>query len=206
MNNINISKAVPVFLLSSVIFLMTACAAIKPAVTNQYTLNSFSNQSYKKPSSALSILVNKPEAVAGYETEQMLYINKPYELGIFAHNAWIDPPADMLFPLIVQSLQSSGYFFAVASTLSSETADYRLDTQLIELQQNFLHKPSVLEFAAKIVLTKVSNNHIIASRIIKKRIPCSKNTPYGGVIAANKATQLFTSEMTRFVIEHIKIN
>lgn len=204
MNFIRTLKAVAVLLLSLLMFLMTACTAIKPSVTNQYTLNSFSNQSFKRPSAPLSILVNKPEAVAGYETEQMLYMSKPYELGIYAHNAWIDPPADMLFPLIVQSLQSSGYFFAVASTPSSETTDYRLDTQLIELQQNFLHKPSVLEFAAKVVLTKVSTNHIIASRVIKKRILCSQNSPYGGVIAANQATRQFTFELTHFVIDHIK--
>ncbi|OGV50374.1 MAG: hypothetical protein A3F46_05185 [Legionellales bacterium RIFCSPHIGHO2_12_FULL_42_9] len=196
-------EAVPVLLLSLFLFLVPGCSAIKPPVTNQYTLNGFSHQSFNKPSRALSILVNKPETVAGYETEQMLYINKPYEVGVFAHNAWIDPPADMLFSLIVQSLQSSGYFFAVASTPSSESADYRLDTQLIELQQNFLDKPSVLEFAAKIVLTKVSNNNIIASLLIKKRIPCPKNTPYGGVIAANQATRQFTAELTRFVIRTV---
>ena len=197
-------KSQPVLLLSLIAFLMTACTAIKPSVTNQYTLNAFSNQAYKRTASARSILVNKPESVAGFETEQMLYMNKPYELGIFAHNAWIDPPGDMLFPLIVQSLQSSGYFFAVASTASSETTDYRLDTQLIELQQNFLYKPSVLEFAAKVVLTKVSTNQIIASRVIKKRIPCPQNTPYGGVIAANQATRLFTADLTRFVIDSIR--
>ncbi len=204
MNSRSTLKTATALLLGLLVVLMTACTAVKPSVTNQYTLNAFSSQTFNKPSSARSILVSKPEAMAGYETEQMLYMKKPYELSVFAHNAWIDPPADMLFPLIVQSLQSSHYFFAVASTLSSESADYRLDTQLIELQQNFLYKPSVLEFSAKVVLTNVSTNQIIASRVIKQRVPCTKNTPYGGVIAANQATQRFTQELTRFVIDHIQ--
>ena len=186
-------------------FLMVSCSAIKTPVTNQYTLSAYSHQSFKRHASRVSIVVNKPEAVAGFDTEQMLYMTKPYKLAVFAHNAWIDPPADMLFPLIVQSLQNSGYFFAVASTPSAEAADYRLDTQLIELKQNFLFKPSVLEFAAKVVLTKVSNNEIIASRIIKHQISCPANTPYGGVIAANRAAQQFTAETTHFVISHIHV-
>ncbi len=178
------------------------CAAVKPAVTNQYTLNAYSNQAFKRHTPAISVLVTKPEGVAGYETEQMLYRNKPYELGVFAHNAWANPPADMLFPLIIQSLQSSNYFFAVASNLTSEMADYRLDTQLLEFQQNFLHKPSTLALTAKVTLTQVSMNRLIASRIIKIRVPCTRNTPYGGVIAANAATQRFTAEVTRFVITY----
>lgn len=182
---------------------ITSCTSVKTQITNQYKLAAFSQQSYAHHRTSLSILVTKPEATAGYETEQMLYINKPYELSSFAHNAWIDPPADMLFPLMVQSLQASGYFYAVASNLASEGTDYRLDTQLLELQQNFLCKPSVIELTAKIVLTQVLNNHVVASRIIKIKTPCSQNTPYGGVVAANAASRQLTQEVTRFVITHI---
>ncbi|KTC95000.1 ABC-type transport auxiliary lipoprotein family protein [Legionella feeleii] len=184
--------------------LLTACSPIKTPITNQYKLAAFSNKQLAANAAHQSILVTTPDAVAGYQTEQMLYIQQPFELGSFAKNAWIDPPADMLFPLIVQSLQRSGYFYAVASTPHSEQTDYRLDTQLIALQQNFLRKPSVLDLVVKVTLTHVSDNRVVASKVISQHVCCPMDTPYGGVIAANRATENLTAEVTNFVVNHVK--
>ncbi|STX41008.1 ABC transporter auxiliary component [Legionella donaldsonii] len=184
--------------------LLSACSPIKTPVTNQYKLAAFSNKQLASNAAHQSILVTTPDAVAGYQTEQMLYIQKPFELSSFAKNAWIDPPADMLFPLIVQSLQRSGYFYAVASTPHSEQTDYRLDTQLIALQQNFLRKPSVLDLVVKVTLTHVSDNRVVASKVISQQVCCPMDTPYGGVIAANRATENLTAEIANFVVNHVR--
>ncbi|AHE68173.1 ABC-type transport auxiliary lipoprotein family protein [Legionella oakridgensis] len=178
--------------------------AVKTSVNNQYKLENFGCTPVKGKRSASSILVTQPEAVAGYQTEQMLYMVKPFELNPFAHSAWVGAPANMLFPLILQSLQYSNYFSAVISTPYGEKADYRLDTQLIELHQNFLANPSRIELIVKVVLTYVADNHVIASKIIKRDVQCPENTPYGGVLAANIAVKEFTEIMTEFVIAHIK--
>ncbi|WP_019217992.1 ABC-type transport auxiliary lipoprotein family protein [Legionella tunisiensis] len=185
--------------------LLTACSPIKTPVTNQYKLEAFSNKQLASNVAHQSILVTTtPDSVAGYQTEQMLYIQKPFELSSFANNAWINPPADMLFPLIVQSLQRSGYFYAVASTPHSEHTDYRLDTQLIALQQNFLRKPSVLDLVVKVTLTHVSDNRVVASKVISQHVCCPMDTPYGGVVAANRATESLTAEIANFVVFHVK--
>lgn len=183
--------------------LLTSCSGIQTPVNNQYRLSAYSQVKYNQHPTAHSILVNKTEAVAGYQTEQMQYMKKPYELSAFGYNAWVDPPAEMLFPLFVQSLQSSGYFFAVASSPTAEITDYRLDSQLLELHQNFLHIPSVIDLKVKVVLTQVTANQVIASAVIKEQVVCPNNTPYGGVVAANKATELMTKAVTLFVIHHI---
>jgi len=184
--------------------LLISCSAIKTPVTNQFKLSAFSVKPLTKQSTKQSILVTEPEAVAGYQTEQMMYMKTPFELSAFANNAWINPPAAMLFPLIMQSLQSSGCFYAVASSPHAEKTDYRIDTQLIELHQNFLCKPSRIDFAAKIVLTQVSDNRVIASRLMRQRVTCPTETPYGGVIAANRATENFTAELNHFVINQVR--
>ncbi|STP14063.1 Uncharacterised protein [Legionella bozemanae] len=54
-------------------------------------------------------------------------------------------------PFNLQSLQRTNLFEAVTSNAYTLGATYRLDTQLLSLQQNFLKKPSVLEFSAKVV-------------------------------------------------------
>lgn len=184
--------------------LLSGCA-VKPAITNQYKLSNYSTTPLSKHSTHQSILINPPEAVAGYQTSQMLYTDKPFEISAFAHNGWLNPPADMLLPLITQSLQRTGYFYAVSSTSNSEQTDYRLDTQLIELQQNFLVKPSRMDFVVKVVLTRVSDDHVIASQLLSYHLPCPADTPYGGVIAANQAVKMFTGDVSSFIVKHVSL-
>lgn len=185
-------------------WLLTACSPIKNSVNNQYKLETFSAKKVTATHTSLSILVSQPDAIPGYQTEQMLYIDKPFELSNFAHSAWISSPANMLYPLITQSLQHSHYFYAVASGPDVDKTDYRLDTQIIELQQNFLTKPSVVELIANVVLTHIADNRIVSSRIIDERVPCPTDTPYGGVIAANQAALAFTAKLSNFVINRVK--
>ncbi|MBL7479505.1 ABC-type transport auxiliary lipoprotein family protein [Legionella bononiensis] len=183
---------------------LISCSPVKTPVTSEYQLSAFSTKQWVAKPHHVSILVTAPEAVAGFQTEEMLYIKKPYQLEAFVKNAWSSPPADMLFPLLVQSLQRTGYFYAVTSSPYSEEADYRLDTQLLTLDQNFLKKPSILEFSVKVVLTRTSDNKVIGSQIVSQQIPCLADTPYAGVIAANKASLQFTARAVDFVISHIK--
>jgi len=186
--------------------LLTACAPIRPNVSNQYKITAFSAKKMAANPSSQSILISQPDAMAGYQTEQMLYTDKPFQLSPFAHNSWISSPANMLTPLIVQSLQHSHYFYAVAAGPNADKTDYRLDTQLIALQQNFLVKPSAVELSVQVVLTRVVDNRVIASRTFVKCIPCPNDTPYGGVIAANRAAKEFTAALTAYVIHKIRDN
>ncbi len=186
------------------ILLLTACSAVKMPVNNQYQLTAFSTKQLTAKPSRFTLLVSAPDAAAAYQTEAMVYTKKAYQLETFANNAWTAPPADMFYPLLVQSLQRSGYFDAVSSGPYTEGADYRLDTQLLSLQQNFLTKPSTMEFSFKVVLTDVNHNKIIASRVFSERLPCSENTPYGGVVAANLGAEQMTAAITRFVIKRVQ--
>jgi cholesterol transport system auxiliary component len=186
--------------LNTLLLLIIGCSPVKIAVTNQYQLSSFASKYRSVKPTNITLLVTSPEAAAGYQTEKMLYINKPFQLESFTKNAWISPPGDMLYSILVQSIQHTGYFFAVTTSPYSEGAAYRLDTQLLVLDQNFLKKPSVLEFSAKVVLTHINDNHVVASRIFNQVVPCPSDTPYGGVIAANKAVGLFTESVAEFVI------
>lgn len=195
-------RAVMAVFLSALV--LQACAPVTLPVNSKYQLQKFSTRHYPKAHRKISILVTLPEAAAAYQTEQMLYMQKPFELMPFANNAWVSDPANMLYPLLMQSLQHSGYFNAVSSTPYAENADYRLDTQLIKLHQNFMTRPSQIDFAVKVVLTRISDNKVIASQLINQRVSCLKNTPYGGVMAANQATERLTEAVTRFAVRYAK--
>ncbi len=183
--------------------LITACA-VKPPQQFKYKLSDYGIVPQTKHVGKTSLLVSTPLAASGYDSEQMLYIQKPFEIGAFSKNAWVASPARMLVPLIVQSLQKSKFFFAVTSIPYSDKTQYRLDTQLIEMQQNFLTTPSTLELVIKNVLTNANTNQVMASNLFSYKVPCPIEGPYGGVMAANVATKQYTKDLTRFVIGGIQ--
>lgn len=190
--------------LLSLLSLLSACIPVKSTIENQYKIIGYSVVKAPHTTSSKSILISQSDAIAGYQTEEMLYTDTLYRLDAFAHNSWISPPATMLTPLIVQSLQRSHYFHAVAAGPNADKTDYRLDTQLIHLQQNFLTKPSILEFSAQVVITRVNDNRVLASHTFIERIPCPTDTPYGGVIATNSATKAFTARLSHYVIKQVE--
>lgn len=202
MNYAFFRKCLSALILSAL--LTTGCSPVKNQIANQYTLSLQHTQAIPRKSMSAALLISKPEALAGYRTEQMLYVKKPFTLEPFAKNAWSSPPAEMLYPLLVQRFQESHAFRAITSSPYADKADYRLDTQLLELQQDFLSKQSAIQFTAKITITRIADNKVLASRLVQERIPCKTNTPYGGVVATNQAASLFVSQALDFVIRQVQ--
>ncbi len=183
--------------------LVCACAPINQTNNTQYQLDAFSAGAVAKKTSHYSLLVSQPDSSAGYQTEQMLYSDRPYVIRPFVHNAWVSSPAHMLYPLILQSLQHEHYFYAVSANPAADRTDYRLDTQIMRMQQNFMHKPSTVELRVHAVVTHVDDQRVLASRLLVETIPCTQDTPYGGVMAANLAAKNLTAALTRFVTNAI---
>lgn len=188
-------------LIISILTFLSGCMPVKTSVLHQYKLEGYSQQNNTKHLNR-SILISQPEAMAGYQTEQMLYIQKPYELSAFSENSWVGTPANMLYPLLIQTLQQSHAFSAVTSSPFADKVDYRLDTQILSMEQNFLTKPSIFELSVKAVLTRVMDNQVLASQLIRVKVPCKVDSPYGGVVAANQATVLLTQKIKTFILHH----
>lgn len=182
--------------------LVVACSAIKLPVTEQYQLTQFSQRVCQKQGGEHSLFVSPPEALRGYDGSKMNYSTQAFEVKSFAHHAWLSSPAKMIHPLLTESLQISGYFKAVSSGIYSDKTDYRLDSQLLMLQQNFTTKPSQMHLVMKVVLNDSKRNQVIASKIFHYKLPCPTNTPYGGVLAANQAVKRYTADVVKFVGEN----
>lgn len=151
----------------------------------------------------VSILVMQPKAVEGYDTDRMWYVTKPYQVNAFANNAWMSSPSVMLMPLMIRSLESSHYFYAVILEPNMGKTEYRLESNVIRLQQNFLVKPSHIQLVMQVVLIHSDDNRLVAADYIYEDLPCPSDNPVGGVMAANQATRRLTTKLTHFVIDHI---
>lgn len=184
---------------------VTACGPIATKPLNTYTISSL--KKYVKSSrhrTRLTLLVSNPIAAPGYRTSAMIYMRTPFELDSFADNRWVAPPAQMLLPMIVRALRNKNYFAAVASPPFSGITNFRLDTELIKLQQEFLLPTSVIRLVVQTSLINNASNRVVASQQFEVVIPTTENNPYGGVLAANKGAAIICRKIAQFVVRRAR--
>lgn len=132
------------------------------------------------------ILVAAPVARPGYEDARMAYVTRAHEVRFFARHEWVAPPAQMLAPLLVESLERGGRFRAVQSSADVVPA-FRLETEIIALRQEFTLRPSQTRFALRAQLVDVAGRRVVAAEEFGAVEPAPSDSPYGGAVAANHA-------------------
>lgn len=186
------------FTIISSVLLLSGCA-LSPVNTSSdnYQIHAIPSVVTQK-THPITLLVLSPETNAIYNTRQIAYTTRPYQVAYFAKNRWAETPAKMLEQNIVETLQKTHYFAAVISPPVIGRYDYVLSTKLIELNQDFMHKPSVVRLVVQAQLTQASTSRVIAVKqfTFTQIAPC--DTPYGGVIAANRAVARLLQEIVWF--------
>jgi len=165
-----------------------------------YLLDSSPSVKTDYPKRHAVLAVSMPRARPGFDTPRMAYLRQPHELEYFAVNQWADAPSRMLGPLLVQTLDQTGNFKAIVLNPSVVSADLRLDTELVRLQQDFGTKPSRVRFTLRAQLIDVAGKRVIAARVFDETVNALQDDAYGGVIAANRAVQGVLIQLAEFCI------
>ena len=134
---------------------------------------------------AATVLVSPMRAHPGFDTSRMAYLREPNRLEYFAHNQWVEAPARMLTPLVVQALEASSVYSAVVQASSSVPAPLRLDTELIQLAQDFSAHPSRMRLQVRAQLVDVQTQTIRAGRVFEVQAASASEDARGGVAALN---------------------
>ena len=150
------------------------------------------------PASAPTLSVDLPRAAAGHDTRDIVYKRRPQEVEYFAQHQWVDTPARMLAPLMVQALQRSGSFSAVTQAASSAAGSWRLETDAVRLEQDFTVSPSRVRLSLRVMLIDSSTRQVLGWREIGANVAATSDDPYGGALAARQATQQVLAELSRF--------
>ena len=187
-----------------VLALTAGCAALLPKPAPQ---PSFFSLDGARPASAMqpivaigapTLVVNPPRAAAGFDSQRIIYVREAHKLEYFARSEWVDTPARMLAPLIVSAIERSGGFRAVVPTPSAAAGDMKLDTEIIQLQQNFAGPNSRVQFTLRAYLVDSVTRSVLARREFDETVAAASEDPYGGVVAANRAVQLVLEQLARF--------
>jgi cholesterol transport system auxiliary component len=182
---------------------LAACALLSPPETAVTTarLEKTPAEVPRRDPRPVTLLVFSPEAKPAIDTTQMAYTVRPYELAYFSRHQWGGTPSKMLQPLLVKTLESTGYFKAVLTPPHTGRYTYALRTEILELTQDFSSGAPALRLSLRLRLSDDAANRLIATKEITLREPMQQKTPYGGVIAANDATAKALLEAARFVLE-----
>ncbi|CAN5242520.1 hypothetical protein BH11PSE10_BH11PSE10_01720 [soil metagenome] len=148
--------------------------------------------------SAPTLVVNPPQAAAGYDSSRIIYVRQPHQLQYFAQSEWVDTPARMLTPLLVAALQNQGVFKAVVSSPSAAAGELRLDTEIVFLQQDFdAAGGSSVRFGMRATLVDNLSRKVRGSREFEASVAAGSDA-YSGVIAANGAVQQVLLQVATF--------
>ena len=149
---------------------------------------------------ALTLLVVPPQAQPGFDTTAMAYSRHAHELAYFRDHQWAATPSQMLQPLVVRTLEATGFFSAVVTPPYAGCYSYALRTQLVELVQDFASEPGVVRLALRARLSDGAELAVVASEIALRE-PIAQPSAEAGVAAANAATVKALRALAQFVLE-----
>lgn len=187
--------------LALLLALAAGCTGLLPAqapAPDLYVLDAAPANPSGRPRGDLVLLVSMPRSRAGFDTAQIAYVRRPYELEYFEKSRWVDTPARMLAPLLARALEHGGGLRAVVQAPSPVPADLRLDTELTRLQHDFRTQPSRVELALRAQLVDLRSKRILAEREFEAVEIAPSEDAYGGVIAANRALQRILAQLAEF--------
>ncbi len=198
---------------SASLLLCAGCSELlsKPAVQpSYYALDSLPTTASTAAAGVLSVrspaptlIIDPPSAAPGYDSTHMIYTRGSHSRAYFSHNEWVDRPARMFAPLLVAAIERGGAFRAVVPPASVAVGDFRLDTQIVRLEQDFSHQPSQVHLTLRAYLLDEATHRVIAWREFNQTVPAVSDDPYGGVVAANRAAQRVLEGVVGFCAEAI---
>lgn len=182
--------------------LLAGCSTFQPIKSSSISTYTLEAQfpSHATTKGELTLLVSTPNASAGFDTPRMRYIKKQHELDYFSQNQWIDTPARMLAPILLQALESTAQYRSVVSARTAAKADLRLDTEIIRLQHDFIPRPSQVRITIRAQLIDMRNKSVLATREFDVTEIATSEDPYGGVLAYNRAVKTILLQIAEFCV------
>jgi cholesterol transport system auxiliary component len=188
-------------LASGLVLTLAACSMLprsEPVLFDRYTLDPPAWPQREAAADAPVLLITRPRARVDLDSPRMAYREQDYQLRYFARSRWVDSPAQLLLPGLVEALEASGRFGAVVAVGSAARADLRLDVELLDFSQDFRADPSEFQLRLRLQLVDLEARTVLASRIFLAREPAPQDSPQGGAQAANAAWQALLPELVAF--------
>jgi cholesterol transport system auxiliary component len=184
------------------LFSLSACSMFSPVKTETPTTYLINMAPYPAAHhrSEHSLLVNMPEGNPIYNSTNIAYTTHPHQIGYFVKSTWAETPTLMIQPLLIQTLQRTHYFRTVGTLSTVGQYDLILNTQLVELKQDFSTSPHLLHLVLQAELINASTNQVLGSKEFNIHELIARDDTYNGVVATNRAMSRALSQLARFSV------
>lgn len=192
-------------IITMMIIFLAGCGPVKMPPVSTYTISGVpTTVKVRRTRTNRTLLVSVPVASPGYQSNKMAYVTVPFRLRYFSRNAWVAPPAEMLVSLLTNTLTKTNSFKAVVTTPFAGVVNYRLDTHLLMLQQEFLHPTSQVRLIIQATVINNQTSRVMASHRFQAVVDAPQNNPYSGVLATNEAAAKLSQQITQFVLNTVR--
>jgi len=147
--------------------------------------------------SCVSAQVLLPRAAAGYNTARMAYIEDPNRLDFYAYSQWVDTPAYMLQPLLVDALRESGRFRTVVKSPSPVRTRFRLITDDLTVVQQIDGNRNLVRIGLRLQLLDAKEGKLIIDEPMVAERSTEANPRAGAAMANLIARDLLASVAAR---------
>lgn len=132
----------------------------------------------------------------------MAYTTKPHEIAYFRNHEWSQRPGGMIQALLVKGFERTHYFQTVLTPPSSSDYRYALDSELVELIQDYQSHPPKLRITMRLRLRSGTDAQVVASDEVSLSQSFPSRDPYAGVIAANQAVAEMVRKAITFILQN----
>lgn len=188
---------------ASVCIAMQGCAFLaspKPDIEKS-VLNELPVAVPHRESARGTVLVFPPATMPVYDTVLMAYRTESRQIAYFGRREWGATPSQMIQPLVVATLEKTRAFRVVLVPPYTGAYEYSLNTQVLDLIQDFTTNSATLVLSLRFQLLGHGASGIIAARDISVREPMLQRNSQAGVMAANDATAKALQQMAEFVLQ-----
>ncbi|MBB5210500.1 ABC-type transport auxiliary lipoprotein family protein [Microbulbifer hydrolyticus] len=197
------SKAALLFVSALASILVSGCTLFSP-VKNEVRVGLIDTLPLELPQAegrSATLLLLPPAINPVYDTMRMAYTTRPHEIEYFSRHEWGASPANMLLPLLAQTMENTQSFNTVLTPPHFGSYRYALRSEILTLTQDFTSVPATLVFSLRVQLVDGTSNRVIAGETLSLREPMREETPYAGVVAANIAVANALRQVAEFVLE-----
>jgi len=172
-----------------------------PAAPRFFTLDSSTAIAADPPARGASspgglapvLIVAAPRAMAGFDTDRIVYVLEAHRLQPYADSQWIDTPSKMLEPMMAAALSRAGVFGAVLQAPSPVDAQWELQSELVRLQQDVV--AARFRFTLHVMLVEKRTRTVVLAREFDASAPITGTGPAAAVAAANEVVAQVLHEM-----------
>lgn len=193
-------KHIIIFVWASFLAGCSLLSPVKSVPDTTYVIDASPHPMVRKPSKIISVYVPETQTDTVYNTKKMAYSMQPYNVSYYAQHHWVATPGQMIQPLIVKTLQDTGYFHTVDPVPTGAHYDYIVATHLSKLRQLFLCDSTVVELTFRVEIINVEISQVVATKRYTIVVHSPFNSAYGEAVATNKAMYQLLNEMSNFVV------